>query len=166
MDLTKGILRTLSGSEEYKMFLISFSKESEQKVDYSHYKREYNYRARKNKDKTFFFCNLSSSFSSSFLILQPLLSIPCIIPFHSSKPKQKIISTKFELSEEFYEGIYRSCTKIFKSQHLFFDMICRKRRMNASKILIQWNFMIIINEHGSRMSLQFWIFFRLEARWI
>lgn len=55
MDLTKGILRTLSGSEEYKMFLISFSKESEQKVDYSHYKREYNYRARKNKDKTFFF---------------------------------------------------------------------------------------------------------------
>lgn len=55
MDLTKGILRTLSGSEEYKMFLISFSKESEQKVDYSHYKREYNYRARKNKDKTSFF---------------------------------------------------------------------------------------------------------------
>lgn len=55
MDLTKGIPRTLSSSAEYKMFLTSFSKESEQKVDYSHYKREYNYRARKNKDKTFFF---------------------------------------------------------------------------------------------------------------
>lgn len=54
MDLTKGIPRTLSSSAEYKMFLTSFSK-SEQKVDYSHYKREYNYRARKNKDKTFFF---------------------------------------------------------------------------------------------------------------
>lgn len=119
------------------------------------------------KIKLFFFSrNLSSSFSSSFLVLQPLLSIPCIIPFHSSKPKRKIISTKFELPEEFYEGIYRSCTKIFKSQHPFFDMICRKRKMNASKILIQWNFMIIINEYGSRMSLQFWIFFRLEARWI